>query len=407
MRWKVTLAVLLGVLLLPAGAGAAQRYVTTAGSGSACTQPAPCSIEVGINAAATNDEVILAPGTYTTSTPLANSATSLSVHGPAGSPRPVIRTSAPTGLSLTGFSIAAHDLTIEHTGNQYGALLFSASATFDHLEVHSSSPFAACYIGVTVTFRDSLCVATGASAFAIWDDFTGPGSPSRFRNVTAIATGAGSIGLVVGSGQNTTNIVSAENMIIRGGSVDAQARNSGTGSTTIFGIDHSNFDSSNTVGDNSTVSGPGSASNQTADPAFAETVHYTQAYGSPTIDAGISDAYTGSSDLDGTPRPQGPAMDIGADEIVPDDDPPETTIVKGPRKRTRSTKARFEFEADEVGATFSCSLDGKPARPCTSPKKLQHLKRGRHRFAVAATDQAFNADATPATYRWKVKKRKR
>ena len=407
MRWRVTLAVLLGVLLLPAGAGAAQRYVTTAGSGSACTEPAPCSIETGINGAASNDEVIVAPGTYTTSTPLANNSNSLSVHGPAGGPRPVVRTSAPTGLQLNGFSISVADLTVEHTGSAYGVVLFSASGAFQRLEVHSSSPFAACYIGVTVTFRDSLCVATGASAFAIWDDFTGPGSPSRFRNVTAIATGAGSIGFVVGSGQNTTNIVSAENMIISGGSVDAQARNSGTGSTTILGIDHSNFDSSNTLGDNSVVAGPGSASNQTAGPKFAETVHYSQAYGSPTIDAGISDAYTGSSDLDGTTRPQGTAMDIGADEIVPDNDPPETTIVKGPRNRTRSTKARFKFESDEAGATFECSLDGKPARPCTSPKKLNHVKRGRHRFSVTATDQAANADATPASYRWKVKKRRR
>jgi hypothetical protein len=380
--------------------------VTTAGTGSACTEPAPCSIETGINGAVTNDEVIVAPGTYTTSTPLANSAIDLYVHGEPGAP-PLIKTSAPTGLSLNGFSAEASDLRIEHTGSNYGANLFVNSATLQRLEVHSSGAYAACVIGPGVTFRDSLCEATGDAAFAIWNDFTSNSSfTAHFRNVTAIATGASSIGLVVGSGPNTTNTVSVENMIIRGGSVDAQARNSGTGSMTTLDIDHSNFDSSNTFGDNSTVAGPGSAGNQTADPKFAETVHYTQAYGSPTIDAGISDAYTGSTDLDGTPRPQGAAMDIGADEIVPDTDPPETTIIKGPRKRTRSTKARFEFESDEAGATFECSLDDKPARPCKSPKKFEHVKRGRHRFSVAATDQAFNADATPATYRWKVKKRK-
>ncbi len=402
MLRKLLIATALTALAMPAAADAAQRYVTTSGTGLACTQPSPCSIEVGVNIAGPGDEVIVAPGTYTTSTPLTNSANDLYVHGTIGDP-PLIKTSAPTGFAINGFSAEASDLRIDHTGATYGVQLFVRSATLQRLEVHSDGAVAACYAGPTVTFRDSTCIADGDNAFAVFDDFTGPGSPSQFRNLTAIATGQNSIGLVVGAGQNTTDIVSVENSIISGDLVDARAQNSGAGSTTILGLDHSNFDSSDTTGSNSVVSAPGSASNQTAEPVFTGGDRYLQAIDSPTVDAGIADAYTGSLDVDGDPRPLGAAMDIGSDELVPDTTPPRTKITARPSKRTRSHRARFEFEASEAGSGFRCTVDGKPSRPCKSPAKLRGLGLGRHRFSVAAVDASGNADPSPADYRWKIK----
>jgi secreted trypsin-like serine protease len=88
--------------------------------------------------------------------------------------------------------------------------------------------------------------------------------------------------------------------------------------------------------------------------------------------------------------------------------PPETTIKKHPRKtvRTRKRRARtkFTFTAGEP-ATFSCKLDRKPARACSSPFAAK-VKRGRHTFTVAATDQLAAADQTPSTFKWRVKRKR-
>ena len=90
-----------------------------------------------------------------------------------------------------------------------------------------------------------------------------------------------------------------------------------------------------------------------------------------------------------------------------DTDPPETEIVSGPKKKTTKKKATFELAADEQGATFECSLDGKGFAPCSSPHKVKAKKKGKHVLQVQATDAARNADPTPAEHRWKLKLKKK
>ena len=89
-----------------------------------------------------------------------------------------------------------------------------------------------------------------------------------------------------------------------------------------------------------------------------------------------------------------------------DTTPPQTTIDKGPAKKTKSKSATFEFSSNEPGSTFSCSVDGKPSTACASPLNLKRLKPGKHTFGVVATDAAGNTDSSPATRSWKVRKRK-
>ena len=103
---------------------------------------------------------------------------------------------------------------------------------------------------------------------------------------------------------------------------------------------------------------------------------------------------------------QGPQIDIGADE-APDLTPPETTIGSGPKATSKSKSATFTFSSSEAGATFTCAVDDKPPAPCTSPLVVGHLKKGRHSLSVFSTDVAGNADASPATYSWKVKKKRK
>ena len=89
-----------------------------------------------------------------------------------------------------------------------------------------------------------------------------------------------------------------------------------------------------------------------------------------------------------------------------DTSPPDTTITKGPRPRTKKKTASFEFSSTEPGSTLVCKLDDGPSEPCTSPHDVK-VKKGRHHFEVRATDAAGNVDPTPATQDWKVKKKKR
>jgi hypothetical protein len=91
--------------------------------------------------------------------------------------------------------------------------------------------------------------------------------------------------------------------------------------------------------------------------------------------------------------------------LNPDITPPETTITKAPSSKTFHRRATFAFSADELGASFECSFDGRAFAPCTSPTSVR-AKPGRHTFQVRSTDAAGNI-GTAAQAKWKVKKRTR
>jgi hypothetical protein len=90
--------------------------------------------------------------------------------------------------------------------------------------------------------------------------------------------------------------------------------------------------------------------------------------------------------------------------VPPDRSPPDTSIIKHPKKKGTQRKVAFAFSATEAGATFACSLDHKAFSPCVSGKKTK-VKLGKHTFEVRAIDAAGNSDATPAAYRFKVVRR--
>jgi hypothetical protein len=112
------------------------------------------------------------------------------------------------------------------------------------------------------------------------------------------------------------------------------------------------------------------------------------------LDSGIhryGEPGTGSADCSGT----------GGGGGSGDTTPPNGKIGKHPRKRTHRRKATFTFSSSEAGSTFTCKLDKKPAKPCSSPF-VKRVKPGKHAFSVDAVDPAGNADPTPAAFRWKV-----
>jgi hypothetical protein len=93
--------------------------------------------------------------------------------------------------------------------------------------------------------------------------------------------------------------------------------------------------------------------------------------------------------------------------VPPDITPPETTITSGPKAKTTSKSATFEFASNETGSTFECSLDGAPFVACTSPDSVKAKKSGSHNFQVRARDAAGNVDKTEATYLWKLKHKRK
>lgn len=82
--------------------------------------------------------------------------------------------------------------------------------------------------------------------------------------------------------------------------------------------------------------------------------------------------------------------------------PPDTTITDGPSGTVPIASASFSFTSSEPGSTFSCSLDGAPFAPCTSPDSITGLAQGAHAFAVRATDAAGHDDPSPASRSWTV-----
>ena len=151
----------------------------------------------------------------------------------------------------------------------------------------------------------------------------------QLRNVTAVATGAGSTGLryqLTSTGGTLSRLdVTGKAVIAHGTANDVFAAAlspsphvPGTGATARIDLDHSAYATVGTLtdagGGTASVTLPGTAENITEPPLLAADA-YHQLPGSPTVEAGAADAFTGTADLDGQLRTIGAGIDIGADEL--------------------------------------------------------------------------------------------
>lgn len=82
---------------------------------------------------------------------------------------------------------------------------------------------------------------------------------------------------------------------------------------------------------------------------------------------------------------------------------PDTTVTKAPKAKSPRRKAGIKFTSNVPGSTFTCVVDAKPARPCTSPFR-KRFKYGRHTVVVTATSPAGIVEQAPATVTFKVKR---
>ncbi|HEX8434338.1 Ig-like domain-containing protein, partial [Archangium sp.] len=82
--------------------------------------------------------------------------------------------------------------------------------------------------------------------------------------------------------------------------------------------------------------------------------------------------------------------------------PPDTTLVTGPPSSTTSTSASFDFDSNEPGSSYECSLDDASFASCTDPVTFTDLSTGNHSLEVRARDAAGNEDPIPAAYDWRI-----
>jgi hypothetical protein len=428
MRLVMTIGVTAAVLLMAGSARAANRYAAPGGTGpqASCLQENPCSIVDAVEgpAAQDADRVLLAPGTYALSQTLDVTRQLTILPADPAAARPLITSSAggfavdvsTSQVGLGGVEIRGSNYGLHLGGGIYGQLVVSAAVTACYLE--DANPTGA----VTVWLNDSTCLSTaGGSGVAAFSEDDGDSVSAMLTNVTAVSPDLGftqyGIYAQAGGASATIDLIGT-NVIAYGGTDDIRAVINNTATTSAISLDHSNFDAASAAG-GGLVTAPGSTNgNQMAPPHFVNLtgLDFHEASGSPTIDAGDANAFLLSdSDVDGDPRQVGTAPDIGSDEYVPvvvpppDTRAPETTLTNAPRKkvvsRKRRKRASFAFVSDEAGSTFACTLNGQP-QSCDGGGFSARVGRGKHSFEVAATDAAGNTDPSPATYSWKLKRKK-
>ncbi len=104
--------------------------------------------------------------------------------------------------------------------------------------------------------------------------------------------------------------------------------------------------------------------------------------------------------------PVAPPVQPPVQPQVKDATAPVVKISKAPKKKVKGKKAKAKVSVaftSEAGATFTCKVDKKPAKPCSSPFKTKAKAKGgkgkKHVIVIIAKDAAGNASA-PATVKF-------
>jgi hypothetical protein len=346
MRSAITAIVCLAALACASTAQAEQRYAAPAGTGSACSQAAPCSLKESLVAAESNDEVIVTTGSYVLSSAITvpGGVSNLYVHGDFAAAMPRIAASVTSPVIESpenGYRIAYLEIT--NTSTEGGVLVCRTGWQIERVRFAVTTPGGiALAQNENCLVRDSLLLSIGTGSAALTSG--GSALDGVVRNVTAIATGANSVGISAFSSGN--HGIDLKNVIAGGDGFDLKAQKGPFGAGKIF-VSNSNFDSTKTdVG--ATIVGLGG--NQTAAPLFVDAANgdYREAAGSPTIDAGVADQL-GPLDLAGNARILGAAPDIGAFEFVP---PPPAAPAAAGQIQSLSLKPA-KFRAGKIAGAIS------------------------------------------------------
>src|SRR6185312_89977 len=81
---------------------------------------------------------------------------------------------------------------------------------------------------------------------------------------------------------------------------------------------------------------------------------------------------------------------------------PVVTIDSAPSGTGNPPSATIRFHGSKPNLAFTCSLDGGPAQPCSSPDTIGGLADGPHTLSISAQDALGNTSAQPAVASWTV-----
>jgi hypothetical protein len=300
---------MVGLLLVPVSAGAAQRWASPESTlkSDTCSATSPCNIDYAVEGAAAGDEVIVTPGTYTLTSSLYPTVP-IDVHGVAGQPRPHLIGNGATALLTFKSGGSLRHLALEATGSGQDALtlrgglaedLLLRSATGDGAKVDGAA--------AGTVLRDSVVQAFGGGSglAGLKIRNSGAGGDVTLVNVSAMATGAMASGIRCELSFGQARLV---NTIARGVVADIDA-SLGGGNCSAWS---SNFRPLLSPG---VIAGSG---NQQASPRFVDAANgdLRPLADSPTVNAGSADALLGASDPAGCPRTLGGSPDIGAYEYA-------------------------------------------------------------------------------------------
>jgi hypothetical protein len=300
----------------PASASAAARFASPTGTGTACTQAAPCDLVTAVNSAQSGDDVTIEPGSYSVTNTLDDNGFALTIHGQAGAARPVITNSATNGIQVMGPGSSVSYLELDITSGSGAGIETTGQETIDRVMVkltNNADVSPACT--VTGTMTDSVCRSDATNGIAAFNGNTGVTATGTLRNDTLEATGPGGTAVFVQAfGSGSSPSIALINSIAHGAGRDIQASNLG-GTSAVVTADHSNFATS-MAGAGASAPAPGSGTNQTTPPQFvnASGGDFHELAASPTVDAGADSSLNGSLDFDGLPRTMGAHTDIGAFE---------------------------------------------------------------------------------------------
>ena len=316
--WKKLLISAVGAAALaaPSSALASLRYASPSGlaTGNCQTPVTACDLGTAIhgdgiaNNPSAGDEVIVEPGSYTNNAILIAGAPNMFIHGDFGGLRPVINEPTTGELQFSSGTVSYLDF---ESGTQNAVNMGGGTMERVFMKGAGSGNFVCQCVGGTL--RDSVLISTGSSA-PLGVVSTGGTSTATYRNVTAIATDPLASGIVIIHSDPGSVTVDAYNVIARdlGGGTDVKAF--GPHATITF--HHSNYGSASQATGGIVQDAP-SDPHQTAAPVFtnAAAFDFSEALGSPTIDAGLTDPLNGDLDFAGDARTIGGATDIGAYEL--------------------------------------------------------------------------------------------